>query len=129
MKNNFDLNRLIDNLPEGLDRALLRVLSFHVGRQNAIVKGDILRDLALHGYRVNERTFRAQVNQLRKDGYLICSAANDPVGYYLPGSAEEFEDFVHQEYLAKIADMQEVLSAMQKSARQQWQQPAQARLF
>lgn len=118
--NSFDLDRLIDNLPAGLDRAILRILSFRKGRDNAIGRADLVKELAKLGIKTNERAMRAQISQLRKSGHLICSAPGVEGGYYLPATPDEFDDFVQQEYRAKIVDMQETLSAMQRSAEQQW---------
>ena len=112
---NFDLD-----LPAGLDRALLRTLSFHVGRERAILRSDLLQAISLLGFNVSERAMRAQISQLRKAGHLICSAPGENGGYYLPATPEEFDEFVQQEYRAKIVDMQETLSAMQKSAERTW---------
>lgn len=125
----FDLNRLISSMPEGLDRALLRVLSFHQGRDAAIGRQALVTDLGRMGYHVSERAARAQISQLRKAGHVICSAPGEDGGYYLPTTAQEFEDFVSQEYLAKIRDMQETLAAMRHAARQIWPDTGQPRLF
>ena len=125
----FDLDRFIDNLPEGLDRALLRILSFHQGRDAAIGRRDLVDDLATVGYKVSERAARAQISQLRKAGHVIGSAPGEDGGYYLCRTVDEFEDFVRQEYLAKISDMQESLAAMRKGAARLWGDAAQPKLF
>ena len=101
-------------------------------RDTAIGRKDLVSELARLGFRVNERAARAQISQLRKAGYLICSAPGETGGYYLPAGPDEFETFVQQEYRAKIVDMQETLSAMQKSAEKEWGKYApehQGRLF
>lgn len=118
--NTFDVQALIDNLPAGLDRAILRTMSFHQGRECAISRSDLVSELWAVGFKVGERAARAQISQLRKAGYLICSAPGETGGYYLPADASEFDDFVQQEYRAKIVDMQETLSAMQSAARRQF---------
>lgn len=110
----------ISALPAGLDRAVLRVLSYHTGRANAIGRQALLMRLADHGFKVGERAARLCISQLRKSGSLICSAPGDDGGYYLPADAAEFEAFVHTEYEAKIIDMRETLSAMQKAAERTW---------
>jgi hypothetical protein len=116
----FDVDELIKNLPAGLDRSILRILSFHVGCSNTIGRTALVAALRDHGYRVSERQARAQISQLRKAGHLICSAPGEDGGYYLPANDQEFDDFVRTEYLAKITDMQETLSAMKKAAEKQW---------
>jgi DNA-binding transcriptional regulator PaaX len=116
----FDIKAMIDGLPAGLDRALLRILSYHSGRQNAIGRGELVANLRRHGFHVSERAMRAQISQLRKAGYLIGSAPGSDGGYYLIQSAQEFDEFVRMEYRAKIADMSETLRAMQKAADSRW---------
>ncbi len=111
---------LITSLPAGLDRAILRILSFHVGRGRPIGRNALVRELRIMGFDVHERAARACISQMRKAGTLICSAPGDDGGYFLPANAEEFSDFVHQEYLAKITDMQETLAAMKKAAEKTW---------
>lgn len=107
-------------LPAGLDRAVLRILSYHVGRANAIGRQALLMRLGDHGFKVKERAARLCISQLRKAGSLICSAPGEDGGYYLPQDAAEFDDFVRLEYEAKIIDMRETLSAMQRSAERTW---------
>jgi hypothetical protein len=114
------VDEVIDELPAGLDRSILRILSFHQGRESAIGQGELVEALAAVGYQVSERAARAQISRLRKAGHLICSAPGDGGGYYLPAYPEEFDAFVRQEYLAKIVDMQETLAAMRRSAERTW---------
>ena len=122
-------DEIIDNLPAGLDRAVLRVLSGHSGRKNAIGRGALVRSLAQLGWHVSERQARAMISQLRKAGALIGSAPGEDGGYYLIESQDEFDTFVATEYRAKITDMQETLSAMTRAARQQWAGVDQLKLF
>ncbi|HMN12791.1 MAG TPA: hypothetical protein PKD55_10755 [Bellilinea sp.] len=114
------VDEIIASLPSGLDRAVLRILDFHKGREHAIGRADLVRDLAGMGYRVSERAAREQISLLRKAGSLICSAPGRDGGYWLAASREEYEDFKHQEYLAKINDMRETLAAMDQAAERTW---------
>lgn len=113
----FDLQAVIDTLPAGLDRALLRVLSFHRGREHAISRSDLVGALASHGFDVNERAMRAQINQMRKAGQLIGAAAGIDGGYYLITSREEFEEFIETEFRSKIIDMSETVRALESQAK------------
>lgn len=65
------LDEMISEMPPGLDRAILRVLSFHQGRDKAIGRGRLVGDLARAGFKVNERVMRACINELREAG-TIC---------------------------------------------------------
>ena len=45
----IDIAALIDELPAGIDRAILRILSFHTGRGDAISRGKLVGDLSSMG--------------------------------------------------------------------------------
>ena len=100
-----------------LDRAILRTLSFHRGRSNPISRTDLVK--AVRMYSASERQIREQIKQLRRAGYLIGSAPGSDGGYYFITSLDEFNDFMHTEYMAKIKDMRETVNAMNEAARQQ----------
>jgi predicted DNA-binding transcriptional regulator YafY len=107
---------LIEDLPAGLDRALLRALSSHLGRSNCITRDQLIR--SLYPYEIHERQLRQQIRLLRRQGYLIGSAPGENGGYYLITSPQEFQSFLQEQYVAIIADMSETASAMRKSAEQ-----------
>ena len=115
-----ETDKLIASLPAGLDRAILRILSYHHGRDRAIGRRQLVNQIKLHGFDVGERQARACISQLRKTGTLICSAPGEDGGYYIPKDAGEFEEFVRTEYEAKIMDMRETLTAMKKAAEKTW---------
>jgi DNA-binding transcriptional regulator PaaX len=123
------IDDLIRNLPAGLDRAVLRVLSFHVGRGQAISRQDLLADLHQLGFRVHERAARAQISQLRKAGHLICSAGGVNGGYWLGDDRAEVEEFINTEITPRIADLAETRSALQAAVREKWGEATQPSLF
>ena len=98
-----------------LDRAILRTLSFHRGRLNPITRTDLVNAVRMYG--ASERQIREQIKQLRRAGYLIGSAPGSGGGYYLITSLDEFNDFMHTEYMAKIKDMSETATAMKQTAK------------
>jgi predicted DNA-binding transcriptional regulator YafY len=110
----------IEEMPVGLDRALLRILSFHPGREKSVGGRDLRSLAAVSGFRVPERTLREAIKQLRRKGHLICSAPGEEGGYYLAANLAEFQEFARMEYEAKIADMSETLNVMRKAAVQQF---------
>jgi len=122
MDKSFNLEKAVKKLPEGLGEEILTILSRHKGRDEAILGKDLTGKVRLKGYHVNNRIVRIQISQLRKAGYLIGSAPGTNGGYYLCSSPEEFEEFVREEYLGKISDMQSTLHAMQQSAKRRWGQ-------
>lgn len=134
----FNLEDLIENLPAGLDRAILRVLSHHQGEDNGINVKEFLMDLARLGFNYvsydgegkpvyNDRPVRAQITLMRKNGFLI--GAQPGKGYYLIQSREEYEDFRQAEYGSKIADMSETMRAMDREAEVRFGRAMQPSLF
>ncbi len=112
------LARIADSLPAGLERALLRVLSFHVGRQNVIGRPGLLAQLNRSGFDVDDRQLRLQINLLRKRGILICSAGGRNGGYWIAANHDEINRFLNHEVRARIADLSEQDKAMSTSARE-----------
>jgi hypothetical protein len=108
-------DELIAEMPAGLDRSVLRVLSWHVGIDQAISKLQLMADLAAMGFVVEDRQLRRQIQMLRKDGHLIC-ASSGTGGYYLANNLAEYADFAESEYRSKIVDMATTLAAMDRSA-------------
>ena len=49
-----------------VERALLRVLSFHVGSQNVIGRPGLLAQLNRSGFDIDDRQLRLQISLLRK---------------------------------------------------------------
>jgi len=121
--------KMIAEMPAGLDRALLRVLSFHVGHQNAIGQNALVRMLQLEGSFVQERQARQCIHDLRRQGHLICSAPGESGGYYLAASLAEFIEFCDQELHLKALDMLETESAMRAAARQQFGEASQPQMI
>jgi len=101
-----------------VERALLRVLSFHVGRQNVIGRPGLLSQLNRSGFDIDDRQLRLQINLLRKRGILICSAGGRNGGYWIAANHDEIDKFLNHEVRARIADLSEQDRAMSTSARE-----------
>lgn len=69
---------------------ILSLLETAVGAENAISKEEICRKT-----RLNERTVREVIAELREEGYLIISTSKSK-GYYFPNSKKEAEHFVNE---------------------------------
>lgn len=111
---NYDT--MIDSMPAGLDRAVLRIVIQHNGVGNAISKADFIATLELVGFHVrDERQLREVVHGLRQDGHLICSSSGHR-GYYMALNREEYDEFSEREYRKKIIDMAKTLKAMDGAA-------------
>ncbi len=116
-------------MPVGLDRAIVRVLSFHVGRARAIGRMDLVEQVGVMGCPATERQVRDQIKQLRRDGYLICSVAGEDGGYFMAETLIEYKDFARIEFEGKISDMSETLQAMNQTARKLFGDSMQPGLF
>lgn len=112
-----------------LGRAIIGVLSYHVGRSNAIGRDQLVERLSAQGHRAQERVVREAIKRLRRDGHLICSMPGNDGGYYMAADHKEFTDFDRMEFSAKISDMNETRRAMLEAARRQFGDAVQINLF
>jgi len=107
-------------VPPGLEQAVLSVMESHKGMVYAIGRGALVWQLRTMGYGYHERVVRECIKQLRRKSHLICSTPGEHGGYYIATSKQEFLDFDHDEFGAKISDMNETRQAMLKAAREQF---------
>ena len=114
------LDDILASLPSGLDRALLSILRYHRGRNNAVPRDDLLVKLKMSGWTTGDRVMRAQINLLRKDGHLICSAGGHGGGYYLARNWSELEDYIGQELHPRAMDLLEQEKALKVGAKREW---------
>ena len=112
-----------------IDEEIKRIMRFHVGREHAIKKQDLIRELVRRGHEVNERGLRNLVRDMRRNGHLICSAAAEDGGYYIANSRAEVDEFFRMELDAKIQDMSQTRSAMKRTADAQFGEGTQMGLF
>jgi len=59
---------------------------------------------------------RACVNNLRKQGFPICSSVGEYAGFYWPATLQEYREFKHRDYVSRIKDMIRVVDAMDMGA-------------
>lgn len=118
---------LITNMPAGIDRGIMSVLRFHVGKERAIQKGEIIEDMKRMGYYCHERQFRERIHELRRQGWLIASLSAD--GYYLVANKIEYSEFRESEFTARIDDLSITRSAMDTAAKQQFGEAVQVGLL
>ena len=64
------------------------------------------------GFHVNERTLRAAINALRKQGEPICSTGGEGGGYYTATSRDELDEYITKELQSRINDYYEQIKAM-----------------
>ena len=124
-------------LPPDLNLAIMVMLSFHLGRGNAISRTHLCD--SLREFNINEGQLRERIKRLRRSGHLVGSVGGEAEhpertpslargkskdlengGYYLITTPEELKDFLCREYQVKIYDMQQTVEAMTKAASQRW---------
>lgn len=119
---NTVLDEMIREMPAGLDRAILRVLSFHRGKSNAISRDDLLAQLK--GYTKDERIMRACIQEIRKRGdpeiSLICSMGGIGGGYYLADNHDEVMEYIDHEVDPRAFDLLEQSKALRTAAEKRW---------
>jgi hypothetical protein len=119
------VDRIIEEMEPGLERAVARILEKRTGQERAVQKPELLKLVRSLGFggqlapATLERQVRMAIVSLRKSGVLVCSSSGEG-GYYLAGSRVEYEEFIEREYAAKIRDMADTKSAMDRAARAQF---------
>ena len=99
---------------------LMSVLRGHTGKDTAISRQQLLDELRGFGIDTNDRTMRAQINLLRKQGALICSCGGHGGGYYLARNWNELEDYIGQELRPRAMDLLEQEKALKTGAKREW---------
>lgn len=120
---------MIEALDPGLERAVLRTLEKRVGREMAISRQELVKTIVSLGCSASDRAIRAKINELRKQGVLICSAGGHDGGYWLAKDRQEVDAFLGAEIRSKAMDLLETANAMSEAARERWGEGVQASMF
>ncbi len=98
---------------EGLNESVLHVIRQRVGFDNAIPR-QYLVDLINGCYKEDssDRAIRQAINDLRHEGYPICSTGGIDGGYWWAANNDELQEFIHREIEPRIADLSEQKKAM-----------------
>ncbi len=111
------VKQMIAEMPVGLDRVLLRILSYHVGFDAAISRKRLLCELNNNGFKMkDDRPARLCINQLRKKGVPICSSGGDGGGYWLAANNAELDEFISHELHPRAMDLLEQEKAMRDAS-------------
>lgn len=77
----------------------------------------------------DDRPMRSAIEELRREGHLICHKKDKPDGYYLASSKAEYEDFRTREYRSRISKMADTMREMDKAAEARFGEAVQLELF
>lgn len=95
-------------LPFGIYRGLMSILSERIGYINAISRDDLLRALESYGIHVDERQLRDAIRDLRvHDRILVCSNSGD--GYWIAADRAEGDLFISDTRKRLIEPTEEML--------------------
>ena len=112
-------NQVIE-IPPGLSTHVARLLSSHIGRNQAILGDELTRRLQSQYPRLDQRVVREAIHQLRRDGMLICAAPGASGGYYVASSWSELEEFASRELRSRAMDLLETEKRLLRSAERQF---------
>jgi len=118
-----------------LDNKLREILRWHVGKERAITRWQLVRDVfgvdvpqhLQNDDNKEDRFIREAVSRLRRNGLLICDLGNG-AGRYIAANEAEFWE-LYQYYAKPLKVRAETLRAMKRSAGQQWPNVLQPSLF
>ncbi len=116
----MDLNSYLKDLPPGLERAVLRVLQKRIGLKMAISRPELVANVHYLGFTASDRQIRSVINQLRKEGHLICSTGGPNGGYWLAKDWGELRTFLENEVHPRAMDLLETEEALKRSAEERW---------
>ncbi len=115
------LASLMEDESQKLEKAVLLILSFHVGRSHAISGARLLFELQGRGFKINEtRYFREAINNLRKQGFPIGSTGGKSGGYWLCSGWQELNPMLQVQFHDFAMDLLEQESAMRQGAARMW---------
>jgi DNA-binding transcriptional regulator PaaX len=117
-------------IPDALSLTVLQILEHTAqGRERAISRGELVARVSHAICGVPERLVRRAIHELRRQGWLICSAPGEDGGYYMADSLAEFDEFIARELHPKAMDMLETENIMRQAARQKFGDAAQIGLL
>jgi hypothetical protein len=70
---------------------------FHIGRENAISRSDLLSELKSQGYKKDDRTVRLAVSELRAKGIPLAGTGGIRGGYWILKDKKEADDYLKVE--------------------------------
>jgi len=121
----------LEELPPGLEKAVLSILARCAGQKRAVGRGRLveLARLSPGLGQASDRQVRKAIENLREQGVLICNLL-DGEGYFMADTLEEYQAFRAQ-YGSYAFTMLEKIKAMDRAADERWgeERTLQRRMF
>ncbi len=112
------IGEVIRSMDLGPHRAILSVLQFHIGRDQAISRKALLSQVT--GWDLEDRSLRICISEIRLRPIPICSVGGDGGGYYLPANEQELVEYLSHEVRPKAMDYLEQEKALKQWAEGFW---------
>jgi predicted DNA-binding transcriptional regulator YafY len=111
------LGSLSKDEQDSIEKAVMRILSFHVGRSNVISGNRMWEELKAKGLKVTEtKIFRDEINKLRKEGWPIGSTGGKNGGYWLCKDRIELHTVINNQFKPFENDLRTQRRAMLRAA-------------
>lgn len=108
----IDIPALLATIPEVVDRAIILILSRHVGRDRSLPRQELLDQVKDNGYKINDRSLRLAINRIRKSGVPICSTGGQSGGYWTAAGWQELNEYLDNEVRSRITDLKDQEKAL-----------------
>jgi hypothetical protein len=111
----FSMTQALTGVSNELEMAILRVVMFHIGRENAISRSELLAELTSQGYRQDDRTVRLAVSELRAKGIPLAGTGGIRGGYWILKDPKEADEYLKVELHDRGMNLLNQESAVRKS--------------
>lgn len=106
-----------DKVRENLRECVLYLLNFHQGRRQAVSRANLLWKVQSHGFDdIDDRTLRAMIHDLKKEGELIGSTGGAGGGYYMLAGWAELDEYLEREVRARALDLLDQEKVLRQAA-------------
>ncbi len=112
----FSMLEALGDVTVELKMAILRVVLYHVGRENAISRSALMAEIHAQGIKVEERTVRLAISEMRsRSGIPIAGTGGIRGGYWILKDQAEADAYLQVELHARGIDLLEQESSIRKS--------------
>ena len=112
----FEMAGALGEVSSKLVTAIVRVMMFHVGRENVISRLALVDEVRAQGVKVDERVIRLAVSELRRQqGMPIAGTGGINGGYWILKDEQEKNDYVKVQLHDPGINLLEQASSIEKS--------------